>query len=248
MKFKKIIFYLILGLTTMALAQKKYSQETVETSKGALEIIFVGHGTLIFKFGGKVIHIDPWSKVGDYSQLPKADAIFITHSHPDHLDTKAIAQVSKVNTLLFANKASLASLKNAKGLTDSEQTTVWNIPVKSVPAYNLIHKKENGEFWHPKGNGNGYVFYFGDKLVYVAGDTENIPEMKALKNIDVAFLPMNVPYTMTPEMVKNAVQVFKPKTLYPYHTGDTKTALLAELLKENKEIKLVIKDMRIPTK
>ena len=107
-------------------------------------------------------------------------------------------------------------------------------------------RRESGEFYHPKGVGNGYIFYFGDKIIYVAGDTENIEEMKTLNNIDIAFLPMNIPYTMTPEMVTKAVRVFKPKLVYPYHTGSTNTQLLVDLLKNDKDIKVIIKDMKIP--
>ena len=112
------------------------------------------------------------------------------------------------------------------------------LTIEAVPAYNLVHKRDNGEPFHPKGQGNGYVITFGDKRVYVAGDTENTPEMKALKGIDIAFLPMNLPYTMTPEMVADAVRAFKPKVLYPYHFGKTDTAKLAALLQSHPEIEL----------
>jgi L-ascorbate metabolism protein UlaG (beta-lactamase superfamily) len=104
-----------------------------------------------------------------------------------------------------------------------------------------VHKRKNGEPFHPDGSGNGYVILFGDKRVYVAGDTENIPEMKTLKRIDVAFLPMNLPYTMTPEMVADAAKAFKPKVLYPYHYGKTDTSILVQLLKDSKEIDVRIR-------
>ena len=107
-----------------------------------------------------------------------------------------------------------------------------------------MHKRSNGRPFHPKGRGNGYVITFGDKRVYVAGDTENTPEMKALKKINVAFLPMNLPYTMTPEMVADAAKAFKPKILYPYHYGDTDPEKLVELLKNDKQIEVRIRKMR----
>jgi L-ascorbate metabolism protein UlaG (beta-lactamase superfamily) len=121
---------------------------------------------------------------------------------------------------------------------------VMGIKVEAVPAYNLVHKRDNGKFYHPKGEGNGYVFTFGDKRVYVAGDTENTPEMKDLKNIDYAFLPMNLPYTMTPEMVADAVKAFKPKVLFPYHYGETDTSLILELLKGDKDTEVHIHPMK----
>lgn len=122
--------------------------------------------------------------------------------------------------------------------------TVLGIKVEAVPAYNLVHKRDNGQFFHPKGIGNGYVLTFGDKRIYVAGDTENIPEMKALQGIDCAFLPMNLPYTMTPEMVSDAAKAFKPKILYPYHYGDTDPTKLMELLKDTPNIEVRIRQMQ----
>ena len=112
-----------------------------------------------------------------------------------------------------------------------------------MPAYNLVHNGQPDQPFHPKGSGNGYVITFGNQRVYVAGDTENTPEMKALKSIDIAFLPMNLPYTMTPEMVADAARTFKPKILYPYHFGKTDTARLVSLLKDQPEIEVRIRPM-----
>jgi len=121
---------------------------------------------------------------------------------------------------------------------------VGGIKIEAVPAYNILHKRPDGQLFHPAGVGNGYVMTFGDKRVYVAGDTENITEMKGLKNIDVAFLPMNLPYTMTPEMVAVAAMAFKPKILYPYHYGDTDPAKLTALLKDAKDIEVRVRRMK----
>ncbi|MFQ5722189.1 MAG: MBL fold metallo-hydrolase, partial [Candidatus Aminicenantales bacterium] len=115
--------------------------------------------------------------------------------------------------------------------------------IEAVPAYNIVHKRSSGLPFHPRGIGNGYVINFGDKRVYVAGDTENIPEMKQLKNIDIAFLPMNLPYTMTPEMVAEAARMFRPKILYPYHYGQTDTSKIVELLKDDKDIEVHIRKL-----
>ena len=118
------------------------------------------------------------------------------------------------------------------------------LKIEAVPAYNLLHKRDTGQPFHPRGAGNGYVVTFGDKRVYVAGDTEDIPEMKELKGIDIAFLPMNLPFTMTPEMVATAAKMMKPKILYPYHYGNTDVSKLLDLLKDNKDIEVRIRKMK----
>ncbi len=129
-------------------------------------------------------------------------------------------------------------------MNNGDTRTVLGIEVQAIPAYNLVHKRDNGQPFHPKGVGNGYVLTFGDTRLYVAGDTENIPEMKALQSIDCAFLPMNLPYTMTPEMVADAARAFKPRMLYPYHYGDTDPTRLRELLKDAPEIDVRIRPMQ----
>ena len=118
------------------------------------------------------------------------------------------------------------------------------LKIEVVPAYNIVHKRPDGEPYHPKGQGNGYVVTFGKTRLYVAGDTENTPEMKSLKKIDIAFLPMNLPYTMTPEMVADAVRAFEPKVLYPYHYGQTDPNMLVNLLKDSKKTEVRIRKLR----
>ena len=128
-------------------------------------------------------------------------------------------------------------------MKNGDKQTVEGISVEAVPAYNLVHKRENGQPFHPQGQGNGYILTFGDKRVYIAGDTENIPEMKSLRNIDCAFLPMNIPYTMTPEMVADGAKAFRPRILYPYHYGDTDVSKLESLLSAEKGIAVRIRKM-----
>ena len=128
-------------------------------------------------------------------------------------------------------------------MQNGDVRTVRGIQIEAVPAYNLVHKRENGQPFHPKGIGNGYIIAFGDLRVYIAADTENTPEMKALTGIDVAFLPMNLPYTMTPEMVVDAARSFQPRILYPYHYGNTDTQQLLDLLKDEKGIEVRIREM-----
>lgn len=219
-------------------AQKQFQEDTLKTSGGDLKMTFIGHGTLMFTYAGKVIHVDPVSSAADYTKLPKADLILVTHEHGDHLDLKAIQTLSTGSTVVAASPVCAQALPKAVILKNGESRALAGFQVEAVPAYNLEKP------YHPKGSGNGYVITFGDKRVYVAGDTENTPEMKALKQIDVAFLPMNLPYTMTPEMVADAAKAFRPRILYPYHFGNTDTSLLVNLLKNEKGIEVRIRDLR----
>ncbi len=240
---------LLSGLLTVtmvisALAQEKFETDIIKTSAGDLKITFIGHGTLMFNFGGKVIHVDPYGNLADYSTLSKADLIFLTHEHPDHLDLKALNAVRTGKTVVVLNEACGKQVQGGIGMMNGDVNTLEGLKIEAVPAYNIVHKRDTGQPFHPKGVGNGYIITFGDKRVYVAGDTENIPEMKGLKNIDIAFLPMNLPYTMTPEMVADAAKVFKPKILYPYHFGETDTSKVVSLLKGTPEIEVRIRKMR----
>jgi L-ascorbate metabolism protein UlaG (beta-lactamase superfamily) len=237
-----IIMLLMVGAGVVN-GQDKFASDVVKTGAGDLKITFIGHGTLMFTFGGKVIHVDPVTQYADYAKLPKADLILITHEHRDHLDLKAVEKVRQPGTQVVVNKAGAGQVAGSLVMANGEVKTVAGLSIEAVPAYNLVHKRDSGEPFHPKGRGNGYVITFGDKRVYVAGDTENTPEMKALKNIDIAFLPMNLPYTMTPEMVADAARAFKPKVLYPYHFGKTDTAKLAALLQGTPEIEVRIRRM-----
>jgi L-ascorbate metabolism protein UlaG (beta-lactamase superfamily) len=239
-----MISCLVICLTIPVMAQEEFERDTVETSVGDIEITFIGHGTLMFVFGGKVIHIDPWSRLADYSKLPKADLVLLTHHHGDHLDPKALEQIRKDSTIIVLTEICAKTVDGGLVMKNGDQKTIMGIPIVAVAAYNLVHKRENGEFYHPKGEGNGYVLTFGDTRVYIAGDTENTPEMKALQGIDYAFLPMNLPYTMTPEMVADAVEAFKPKVLYPYHYGDTDVSRLVELLAGNEDTEVRIRKMQ----
>jgi L-ascorbate metabolism protein UlaG (beta-lactamase superfamily) len=241
-----IVIIIFLAVTiTFASGVDTFKTDSFVTSKGELKITFIGHGTLLFRFNNKTIHVDPFSRLTDYKILPKADLILITHHHGDHLDVKAIEAIKTDKTEIILTK--LCSDKVDKGIimANGDVKTILGLKVEAVPAYNIQHKRDNGNPFHPKGEGNGYIITFGDKKVYVAGDTENVPEMKKLKNIDIAFLPMNLPYTMTPEMVVDAAKAFGPKILYPYHYqfGTTDTNKLVKLLKEQKNIEL-----RIPYK
>jgi len=232
----------------LAGAQASWAQlqtDVIKTAGGELKITFIGHGTLMFAYGGKIIHVDPWTKLANYAQLPKADLILVTHEHRDHLDLEAIKAISAGNrTQLVMNQASASKVQGGVVMKNGDVKTVAGFKIEAVPAYNLLHKRDNGQPFHPKGVGNGYIITFGDKRVYIAGDTENVPEMKALKGIDIAFLPMNLPYTMTPAMVADAAKAFKPKILYPYHFGDTDLGQLDKLMKDTPQVEIRKRDMK----
>jgi L-ascorbate metabolism protein UlaG (beta-lactamase superfamily) len=192
---------------------------------------------------GKNVYIDVFGEVADYSKLPKADFILLTHEHFDHLDPKALAAIRTDNTVVVCTEACKQQLQGGIVMHNGDKQILSGIPVEAVPAYNLVHKRPSGDPFHPKGSGNGYILTIGGKRIYIAGDTENIPEIKSLKDIDIAFLPMNLPYTMTPEMVADAARAFHPRILYPYHYGDTNLALLGELLAQEKAIEIRIRKM-----
>ena len=194
-------------------------------------------------FGGEIIHVDPVSREADYETMPKADLILVTHEHGDHMDVDAITKIVKDGTKIVYTELCAKQYPGGVVMKNGDTKTVGGLKIEAVPAYNIINKRDNGQPFHPKGNGNGYIVTFGDKLIYIAGDTENIPEMKALKNIDIAFLPMNLPYTMTPEMAAGAAKSFKPKVVYPYHYGSTDTSRLVKLL-EGSGIEIRIRDMK----
>ena len=232
-------------LSTASLqAEEGFEKDVIKTSGGDLEITFIGHGTLMMRYGGKTIHVDPYGQLADYRSLPKADLVLITHQHGDHFDVATIEQIRTKKTIVILTQTCSKEINDGSVMKNGDVRDVMGIKVEAVPAYNIVHKRPDGNEFHPKGEGNGYVLTFGDTRVYIAGDTENTPEMKALKKIDIAFLPMNLPYTMTPEMVADAVKAFKPKVLYPYHYGDTDPARLRALLKETKGVEVRIRRMK----
>ena len=226
-------------------AQEAFEKDVIKAAASDLEITFIGHGSLMLKFSNKIIHIDPFSTLADYAKLPEADMLLITHDHFDHLDSAAIDRIRTKDTKVVLSETSAGKLSGGIIMKNGDVQTVIGIKIEAVPAYNLEHKRgDTGQPYHPKGQGNGYVLTFGDKRVYIAGDTENTPEMKALKNIDIAFLPMNLPYTMSPEMVADGALAFKPKVLYPYHYGETDTSRILALLRNNKEIEVRMRKMK----
>lgn len=207
------VFALLVAV--MAAAQNR-PVDTFRTKSGPVKLTVIRHASLMLEAGGQVVHVDPWSQ-GNYDGLPPADLILLTDIHGDHLDPKALARVKKASTVIIAPPAAAETVKDATVLRNGESKTVGKWKIEAVPMYNEKRGPAPGKLFHDKGRGNGYVVTYGGMRFYISGDTEGTPEMRALKNIDVAFLCMNLPYTMPPEEAAAAAKAFHPKVVYPYH-------------------------------
>lgn len=199
------------------------SQSFKAPKGGMVQAFMINHGSVGFAYKDLMVQVDPVGNYGgkqiDYSSLPKADLVLVCHEHGDHLDPAIIKEISKEGTVVACNAASAPKLEGAVVMGNGDTKTLAGIEVNAVPAYNI---SEGHTRFHPKGNGNGYVFTLGGLVIYVAGDTEDIDEIAELKGrVDVAFLPVNQPYTMTVEQCIKATRALCPKVLVPYHLGDT---------------------------
>ncbi len=188
------------------------------TSAGEVRIVPIHHATLLLEWNGKAIYADPTGE-GNYAGLPRADVVLITHGHQDHLSPPTIGSLQKGDTVVVAPAvvASTLTAPTIVVLKNGESKEVAGVPVEAVAMYNLARGPSAGQFYHDKGQGNGYVLTFADKRIYLSGDTECVPEVKALRTIDVAFLCMNLPYTMPPAEAAQCVASFLPTIVYPYH-------------------------------
>ena len=244
---KSILMLMLAGAILSTPLCGQYESDVIQTGEGELEMFFIGHGTLMFKFNDLVIHIDPVMREADYASMPDADLILVTHEHGDHLDLTAINHIMKENSRVVMTQTCLEQLEDfqANVFKNGDGGTIHGIEIRAIPAYNVEHKRSNGSPYHPKGVGNGYILSFGETNVLIGGDTENIPEYKKLNlDIDIAFLPMNIPYTMTPEMVTDAALALQPEILYPYHFGQTDPQELVVLLKDEKNIEVRVRDLK----
>lgn len=208
------------------------SGDAFRTTKGALVIHPVQHASFVMGWNGKAIYVDPAWDAALYDKLPPPDLILITDIHQDHMNTAVLEKLVRPTTKIIAPAAVREKLPAAlqqvtEVLANGAQTTALGARIEAVPMYNLTAERLR---YHTKGRGNGYVVTMGGKRVYVAGDTEGTPEMLALKNIDIAFIPMNLPYTMTVEQAANAVKAFKPKLVYPYHYQGSEVAAFARMV------------------
>ncbi len=208
----KILLLLTLGASIPALAQT----QTFSTSAGEVKITPLYHASTLIQAAGKTIYVDP-AKPAKLAGLPKADLILITHIHPDHFDPDSIAALSQPTTEILAPASVVANLGSAKPIANGQTQSWQSWTIEAVPAYNITRGPAAGQFYHPKGRDNGYVLTYGGKRFYFSADTEGTPEMRALQNIDVAFVCMNLPYTMPPQEAADAVKAFHPKVVIPYH-------------------------------
>ncbi len=238
MKLRRLLPFVLAGVMPLLAAA---TADTISTSKGPLKITPIKHASVMLEFGGKVIHVDPWSQ-GDYTGLPKADVIFITDIHGDHMDPAKIAEIKKEGTVIVAPAAVAKTVTEATVINNGESKAIAGIQVEAVPMYNLVRGPSAGKLFHDKGRGNGYVLTMGGKRIYFSGDTEAIPEMKGLKNIDIAFVTMNLPYTMPPEEAAEGVKAFKPKIVYPYHYRNSDLNVFANALKDEKGIEVRLRN------
>ncbi len=215
------------------------SFDVLSTNQGGVEVVVapIHHATLMLQFKGKAIYVDPAGQA-DYSGMPKPDFIFITDIHGDHFDKASIAKLKTDSTVIVGPKAVADQLAGVTAIANGESRKFGEIEVEAVPMYNLKRGPKAGELYHTKGRGNGYIFKLADRRFYVSGDTEAIPEMTALKNIDVAFVCMNLPYTMTPVEAAAAVKAFRPRIVYPYHYGESDLKPFVAALKSESAIEV----------
>ncbi len=215
--------------------------DSVATSDGELRILPLHHGTVAFEWKGKTLLVDPFLEA-TYRGLPRADVVFITDIHPDHLDLEALARVRKPETVVVAPPAVAERLPKEIAsvvvMKNGDKQLVGGVGVEAVPMYNLTRGPTPGALFHDKGRGDGFVLTFADKRVYVSGDTECTPEMKALPAIDVAFVCMNLPYTMPPSEAATCIKAFRPKVVYPYHFRGSDLSELSSALKSEAGIEV----------
>jgi len=218
-----------------------YSTDSIPTMGGEIRITPMNHATFMMQYGGKVIVVDPTGQA-DYSDLPKPDMILITDIHGDHMDKATVDKLKKPSTVVVAPAAVAKTITEAQVINNGEKKTIEGIAIEAVPMYNLVRGPEQGKLFHDKGRGNGYVLTLGAKRIYISGDTECIPEMKALKNIDVAFMCMNLPYTMPVSEAAECVKAFRPKIVYPYHSRGQNTEEFANALKDTKGVEVRLRN------
>jgi L-ascorbate metabolism protein UlaG (beta-lactamase superfamily) len=227
------------GLVGSALAQE--GQNTMSTQGGELIIHPVSHASLVLEAQGTVIYVDPVGGASAYESFARPNLILVTHEHEDHFDAQTLQGLASETTKLVTNPAVFGMLPEqlrggASQLANGERSEVAGFAIEAIPAYNITEDRLK---YHPKGRDNGYILGLQGARVYIAGDTEDIPEMRGLEGIDLAFVPMNLPYTMTVEQAASAVTEFAPKVVYPYHYRDSDVEQFKSLVEQGgKEIEV----------
>ena len=219
----------------MPVTTDTYEVDVFKTKNGkTVKFHALVHASIRIEYDEKEIVIDPVTKLGNktinYSTMPKADYLFLTHEHGDHFDKEAIKQLTGDKTQLIANKRCAEMLGYGKIMSNGQSARFDDITVEAVPAYNY---SEGRTQFHPKGRDNGYILTIDGLRIYIAGDTEDIPEMQDIKDIDIAFMPCNQPYTMTTEQLVKAAKTVRPKVLFPYHYGQTDVKEIPSQLKDS---------------
>ena len=213
--------------------QQSYEVDTFKTKSGkTVRFHAFVHASIRVEYDGKEIEIDPVTKLGnktvDFTAMPKADYIFVTHEHQDHFDREALKILTAQQTSLVTNKRCADMLGSGKVMANGDKLQLADdITVEAVPAYNITEGRQQ---YHPKGRDNGYILTIDGLRIYIAGDTEDIPEMASVSDIDIAFLPCNQPFTMTTDQLVRAARIVKPKVLFPYHYGQTDVSKLPSQL------------------
>ncbi|WP_276495979.1 MBL fold metallo-hydrolase [Pontibacter litorisediminis] len=249
MKLKPILLLAFILAFAQVQAQQLATPDTLRTSGGPLVIQPITHGTLALTFKGKTIFVDPYGGAEAFQNLPKPDLVLITDIHPDHLDTATLGALDLAKVKMVVPRAVAEQLpekykQQLVVLDNGGQSMQQGINILAMPMYNL---PDSAGAFHTKGRGNGYVLQTGDKRIYISGDTEGIPEMRRLENIDVAFVSMNLPYTMDVDQAADAVLEFQPKMVYPYHYRGTDGLSDVERFKQlvsskNKNIEVRLKE------
>jgi L-ascorbate metabolism protein UlaG (beta-lactamase superfamily) len=240
--------YVIPSLLSVMLVTATLIADKIPATGGDIEITPLGHASVQIEHAGKVIVVDPVGSAFDLAKAKPADLVLITDIHGDHLDQKALPNVRKAGAPIVIPGEAKGQVADGTVIANGETKTVAGVTVEAVPMYNLQRGPSAGQLFHTKGRGNGYILTVGGKRIYLAGDTECTPEMKALKNIDVAFLPMNLPYTMTPAEAAECAKAFKPKVVYPYHSRDQKPEEFRDALKAEKAIEVRLLQWYPPAK
>lgn len=222
-------------LSPFAVDAQENGGDTYDVEGGTITIHPVSHASFVMETPEMVIHVDPVGGAAAYADFPAPDLILITHEHGDHFEVETLSALVREETRLLTNPAVYDMLpedlkEKASAIGNGERTTVGDMPIEAIPAYNTTEERLQ---YHPEGRDNGYVLTIGGRRIYIAGDTEDIPEMRALENIYIAFVPMNLPYTMDVEQAASAVAEFAPQYVYPYHYRDSDPEAFASKLSES---------------